>query len=422
MIDFLKIDDMISDEMLATYIDGNATEEERILINNTLANDALLNEAVDIVKDSQILEENLDWDSFKDDFRFLETGSSPVMEDNEATDEPFTENIIIKMNDADMHVYGESGENISDPVFILQPDNYSCALRSQQIVLRDFGIDIPFDQLEQIALRNGIYTNEGTFTSDIGKVLELAGIGIHQVQGTTLSDLMDELAQGHRVIVSVDAHELWDTGIWGRMKNWLFDVLGNQGGNHALIVAGVEVNPNDLNDINVVLTDPGTGHLRIEYPVDQFMDAWKDSDCFMVATDIPAPYQYDVNTGKEIPSNFSVQQYVNRFIEDNSYQLSPDQINIPLGYQPAFTGKISFEDVLPTTSYNSAFTQQTEIAGYNQETDSVIQTIKEDDSWSSSLSDLGRKQEEDFHDSESDTDSTPQDEIADLGHDDLILS
>lgn len=240
------------------------------------------------------------------------------------------------------NVWGEGGENLMDPVYVRQPDNHSCALRSQQIVLRDYGIDIPFEKLEQLAKDYGVYTDEGTYTYDIGKVLQIAGVGMHQVEGSTLMDLTHELAQGHRVIVSVDAYELWynDT-MAGKLKNWFNDTIGNQGGNHALIVAGVEVNPNDPNDTKVVLTDPGAGHLRIEYPLDQFMDAWKDSNCFMAATDNPAPYQYDASTGMEVPSNFVVQQYVNEFIASNGYQLSLDMINIPEDYQPALTDHIN---------------------------------------------------------------------------------
>ena len=247
--------------------------------------------------------------------------------------------------------YGETGQNITDPIFIQQPDDHSCALRSQQIILRDFGIDIPFNDLEKIALDSGVYTNEGTYTYDIGKVLELAGVGMHQVTDTSLDDLMNELSQGHRVIVSVDADELWyNDNLKGRLNNWFNDVIGHQGGNHALIVAGVEVNPNDVNDIKVVLTDPGTGHLRIEYPANQFINAWKDSDCFMAATDNPAPFQYDASTGMEVPSNFAVKQYLNQFITENSYQLSPDLINIPTGDQPAFAERI---EMVGNIGYNS---------------------------------------------------------------------
>lgn len=250
--------------------------------------------------------------------------------------------------------YGESGENLYDPIYIQQPDDHSCGLRCQQIILRDFGIDIPFEELEKYALDAGVYSENGTYTYDIGKVLEMAGVDMHQVQGGTIYDLTNELAQGHRVIVSVDAYELWNNDtIMGKLTNWMNDVVGHQGGNHALIVAGVEVNPSNPNDVKVVLTDPGAGHLRIEYPFDQFMDAWKDSNCFMAATDHAAPFQYDAATGMEVPSNFVVDHHFNQFVVDNGYQLNPDMINIPVGYQPTFNGHLDMIGDLAYDDFNS---------------------------------------------------------------------
>lgn len=62
MIDFLKLNDEISDEMLAAYIDGNATEEERSLIENSFGSDEMLSEVVDVVNDINSVEnENCDW-------------------------------------------------------------------------------------------------------------------------------------------------------------------------------------------------------------------------------------------------------------------------------------------------------------------------------------------------------------------------
>lgn len=346
----------ISDELLAAYIDGNTTESEKVLIENALNDDSMLSEACEIASDSVSFGSSFDRELHKGDLGFWELGLSPVITEDEVyewqkNENDLTKSVMADMFSSQMHVYGEAGENITDPIFIQQPDDHSCALRSQQIVLRDFGIDIPFDKLEQIALDNGVYTNEGTYTYDIGKVLELAGVGMHQVTGSTMYDLMNELAQGHRVIVSVDAYELWNNDApYGRLRNWFDDVFGSQGGNHALIVAGIEVNPNDVNDIKVVLTDPGAGHLRIEYPSGQFMDAWRDSNCFMAATDAPAPYQYDASTGMEVPSNFAVQQHFNQFVADNSFQLSPDLINIPAGYQPAYIGHL---EIVGNMSYDS---------------------------------------------------------------------
>lgn len=268
----------------------------------------------------------------------------------------------------DYRIYGESGENIYDPIYIQQPDDHSCGLRSQQIILRDFGIDIPFEDLEHYALEAGVYSENGTATFDIGKVLEMAGVGMHQVQGSTIYDLTNELAQGHRVIVSVDANELWynSTPI-EKLNNWMNDVIGPQGGNHALIVAGIEVNPADPNDVKVVLTDPGAGHLRIEYPLDQFMDAWHDSNCFMAATDQAAPYQYDAATGMEVPSNFAVEHHFNQFVVDNSYQLNLDMINIPDDYLPSFSGhldmigNLTYEDL----SHFLGFHDGNEVNGFH---------------------------------------------------------
>lgn len=263
--------------------------------------------------------------------------------------------------DLNNRTIGEHGENIYDPVYIRQPDDHSCALRSQQIVLRDYGIDIPFKDLERLAKEYGVYTDQGTYTYDIGKVLQIAGINMHQVEGTSFYELTNELAQGHRVIVSVDANELWyNDSFTEKLQNWFIDTFKEQGGNHALIVAGIEVNKQNPNDVKVVLTDPGAGHLRVEYPLDQFMDAWKDSNCFMAATDNPAPYQYNAETGMEDPSNFVVQQYVNEFVTTHGYQLNLDKINIPQDYQPSISGHLNMVGNMEYTSFESSYNEYLE--------------------------------------------------------------
>ena len=360
------IENNISDELLAAYIDGNTAEYENAVIEKRIQDDSMLSELYEIANDSVSFGSNFDWELHKGDFGFWELGLPPAVTEDDLDDnhsfgktddigEMFNniiENSMSEQFNKGRENWGEKPENIYDPVYIRQPDDHSCALRSQQIVLRDFGIDIPFADLEKLALDYGVYSDQGTLTYDIGKVLQIAGVGMHQVEGSTMYDLTNELAQGHRVIVSVDAYELWeDNTVFEKLKNWFLDVFGAQGGNHALIVAGVEVNPNNPNDVKVILTDPGAGHLRVEYPLEQFMDAWKDSNCFMAATDNPAPYQYDAATGMEIPSNFVIEQQMNQFIIENRYQLRPDLINMPENYQPMVAGHL---DVLgEELSYDS---------------------------------------------------------------------
>lgn len=362
--------DNISDEMLAAFIDGNATFEESAYINSNINQDILLSEVIEATNDCIQFEANFDTSENNLILNELDIPELGLYSDDGdiAENHIFFTNHFMQseindnkknlnyMSRATYNVYGESGENIKDPIFIQQPDDHSCALRSQQLILRDFGIDIPFSDLEQIALGADVYTEDGTRTCDIGKVLQIAGVDMHQVQGSTIYDLTNELSQGHRVIVSVDANELWySDGIINKTTNWLSDVFGQQGGNHALIVAGVEVNPDIPDDVKVVLTDPGSGDFRIEYPLDQFMDAWEDSNCFMAATDNPAPFQYDVHTGMEVPSNFATQHFFNEFIANNSYQLSPDIINIPSDYQPYYNGHIEMVGNVDYDDFNDKY-------------------------------------------------------------------
>ena len=353
-------------EQFAAYLDGNLSQSEMQQFSQMAEHDGVLHQLLDASSavddtiagytdaDLQLPNEivgsdfelpdvdNIDFLSLADDS--FSDNDHLYQQEGINADENYqqeSETLISSEKMKNYRTYGESGENISDPIYVQQPDDHSCGLRSQQIVLRDFGIDIPFEDLERLALDAGVYSDDGTYTYDIGKVLEMAGVGMHQVKGGTIYDLTNELAQGHRVIVSVDAHELWyNDSVGGKVMNWLDDVFGDQGGNHALIVAGVEVNPANPKDAMVVLTDPGAGELRIEYPLNQFMDAWRDSNCFMVATNEAAPYQYDAATGMEVPSNFAVEHYYNQFVIDHSYQLNPDLINIPYDYHPAFTGHL----------------------------------------------------------------------------------
>lgn len=159
----------------------------------------------------------------------------------------------------------------------------TCAIKSQQIIMKDFGLDVSEQQLVDYSADKGWYTEGGTAPADVGRLLVDAGIPCTQSIGATKYDLINELAQGHKVIVGVDSGELWDNGI----LDWLKDLVGMETPDHALIVAGIDTT--DPDNPMVILTDPGTGDAAKPYPLDQFMDAWADSQNFMVATDVPTP-------------------------------------------------------------------------------------------------------------------------------------
>lgn len=352
-------DSYITDEMLAAYLDGNATEEECRLIESSVSSGGLVSEIMSVfgVEEeslqsdmSGIIEELTagydimvspeDFNNGADDDMSV-YGDNVLDDGNLSDDEEFDDNLtLFKIHDmktlqnfetAD-RIFGEKGNGttpIFDPMLWQGPEGV-CAIRSQQIVLRDYGIDVSLEELKQFAIQNGWYEDGGgTPMEYVGAIINACGVGVRQDINCTVYDLINELAQGHRVIVGVDANELWadrDGKHFVQAKEFFKDLF-NEEANHALIVAGIEVNPNDPEDVKVVLTDPGMGDLRIEYTLDQFMDAWEDSNCFMTTTTTPAPYQYDELRGCMVPSNFAIEQ----FVDANSLPLQAD-VRVPDDY------------------------------------------------------------------------------------------
>ena len=175
--------------------------------------------------------------------------------------------------------------NVTNPYQQMYED--TCAIKSQQLIMTDFGLCVSEDQLVQYSMDKGWYSGNGTMIQDVGKLLVEAGIPCSQSYEANVYDLVNELAQGHKVIVAVDSGELWDNGI----LDWLKDIFVDTP-DHALIVAGIDMtNPDQP---MVVLTDPGTGQPAQPYPLEQFMDAWKDSQNFMVSTQVPTPQAFEI--------------------------------------------------------------------------------------------------------------------------------
>lgn len=158
----------------------------------------------------------------------------------------------------------------------------TCAIRCQQIILRDFGIDVSEEDLMQMANDNGWFSEDGTSMEHVGKILEAYGVGVNNLSNANVFSLTSELSQGHRVMVAVDSGELWDDGF----PEGLEDLFGGAP-DHALIVAGIDTS--DPDNIRVQLMDPGTGDIARSYPLEQFMDAWEDSGFYMVSTAEPTP-------------------------------------------------------------------------------------------------------------------------------------
>lgn len=177
---------------------------------------------------------------------------------------------------------------------ILQAYSDTCAIRSQELVLRDFGIHVTQDQLVGEARQNGWYVpGLGTPDDALGKLIEAHGIPVQRYEQANIFNLVSELAQGHRVILSVDSGELWNTNDILKPVFELNEELWEDNlPDHAVIVSGVDVS--DAQNPVVIVTDPGTGEIAARYALVDFLEAWEDSGFSMLATAAaPSEFQMD---------------------------------------------------------------------------------------------------------------------------------
>jgi hypothetical protein len=161
----------------------------------------------------------------------------------------------------------------------------TCAIRCQEYVLEQFtGQDFDEDALVEEARIYGWYAEGGgTAPQDMGNLLEMHGVPVTHYENATSFDLANELAQGHKIMISVDSSELWN----GSPEDKVSDFAGIDGSDHAVVVSGIDTS--DPDNPQVIISDPGTGQGDAHYPMDQFLDAWQDGSNYMVATDTPAP-------------------------------------------------------------------------------------------------------------------------------------
>lgn len=259
------MNERISDELLAAYLDGNTSPIENLFVEGSLSSDAGILEASDILSDMTMFSQIDNFNDVFSDFGLSDIFSQPI------SIETNTYNEVMDTN-----------EMVPD---IQQQYPDSCAIKSQQIILNEFGIDVNEDQLVQFSYEQGWYNADGTGTAagDVGNLLETANIPVTRQEDANVFNLVSELSQGHKVIVGVDSEELWGN----KFMAWLKDFFMGDTPDHALVVAGIDTS--DPNNVMVIVDDPGSGEYHKAYPLDQFMDAWSDAQCYMVSTDIPVP-------------------------------------------------------------------------------------------------------------------------------------
>lgn len=158
-----------------------------------------------------------------------------------------------------------------------QGDTGRCALYSQKFVIEELTHqDIDIEELADLAEENGWFSEDsGTPLLNMDKALDYFGIDSEMSFHNDFSSLQRELELGKKIIVSIDADEIW----YGEEDD-LF--TPGDGPNHAVEVIGID--HTDADNPMVILNDSGNPNGCGELvPLDAFLDAWEDGNCQMIS-------------------------------------------------------------------------------------------------------------------------------------------
>lgn len=157
-----------------------------------------------------------------------------------------------------------------------QGEDGPCALYAQMFVIEELsGQDIDIDAFVNEAYENGWYDGVGTPILNMNQMLDYYGIDNEMGFNKSMDDIMDCLNDGGKVIVSVDADQ-----IWYDKESDIFSPMSAP--NHAVEVIGVDYS--DPDNPMVILNDSGHPDGQGELvPLDVFESAWNEGDCQMIA-------------------------------------------------------------------------------------------------------------------------------------------
>lgn len=163
-----------------------------------------------------------------------------------------------------------------------QSGENSCAVVAQTSIYESItGISISEEQACKIAQENGWFDpNTGTSPQNMGRLLSELGILTEQKYDARLEDIGNALERGDKVLVALDANE-----IWSPLRSPDGRPIEQMDGGHAVWVTGIDAQPDG--SIRVLLNDSGTpsGKMKVVDAVD-FMNAWRDFSNLLVVADV----------------------------------------------------------------------------------------------------------------------------------------
>ena len=218
----------ISAEVLAAFLDGNATAQESKKIIDAFTEDAELRELLHISQ------------SVDTEFQLL-------MQECE----------IIPM---------------TAMAATCNEENY-CCLECEKYILRKLNIEFEEHQLLQDGIQNGWQKKDGTALHNVGRHLEAKGLVARRQYKATIDDIANALEENKSIIVAVDGGEL----LGNKNLEIMEDVVAGQMPDHTVVVLSI-----DIQKKTITIYDPNSSNAEDTYLLKEFTDAWNDSKNYLI--------------------------------------------------------------------------------------------------------------------------------------------
>ncbi len=149
-----------------------------------------------------------------------------------------------------------------------------CCVLSEKYALDKLGIEVVTDDIVRLAVSNEWYIpGQGTPVGEIGKIAKYHGCEIEVVSQAHIEQLTENLMQNSVVLAYLDGGELFGDKDAEAIEDEQIGKIAD----HVVVVEGV-----DFENREVALYDPAIGEGLTYYDIEDFLQAWDDSDNMVV--------------------------------------------------------------------------------------------------------------------------------------------
>lgn len=212
--------------------------------------------------------------------------SEALYSENEENDEVRNNNVdSCSIISIPVHTGRENKILALDPLRLAaaKTDGYLCDLECEEYILLSLGYDVKRKTLLDEAYQNKWMKEKGMPIYQIGRLLEKYELSVaRKYNQYTINDIAESLEKGNKLIAVVNAQKLLQTS---DIHQHISEIRNP---NHAVVIISI-----NEKEATITVFDPQTRNVQDTYSLDSFLNAWNDSQNFLVISNTRDKFDYN---------------------------------------------------------------------------------------------------------------------------------